>query len=135
MPPGAWTVLAWAAVTGYALVAWYSAGGYSVSVAPGVSLRAGSSYQFGLPGGPRELFLIPAAVLILAGSGLLTRAPLPAFGLLAGGAVAGALGFSPSAVSFLQFLPAGVALYLIAARRPGRTAVVALAVMIVTVAC
>jgi signal transduction histidine kinase len=135
LAPGAWTVLAWAAVTGYGLVGWYAGAGYSVYAVPGVSLQPGDPHQFGLAGGPNAMYLVPAAALILAGSALLRRSPLCAFGLLLAAAVAGALGFSPSAVGFLQFLPADVAAYLIAAHRPRRTSATALALMVVSVAC
>jgi signal transduction histidine kinase len=135
LPPGAWTALPWAAATAVSILAWDAAGGYSIAIAPGVGLPGGSGHELHLPGGPDPLFLIPAAVLTLAGSAALRRIPLGALGLLLAGSVTGALGFRSAPIGFWPFLPVDVALYFIAAGRPRRTSVAALVLTLATMAC
>ncbi|MFY1692303.1 sensor histidine kinase [Plantactinospora sp. WMMB782] len=71
------------------------------------------------------ILLVGATVLVLAGSGLLRRWPLPALILLLAGAVAAAMELNSTTIEIPQFLAVDVALCVIAATRPRRTSIVA----------
>ncbi|MFH8371069.1 sensor histidine kinase [Streptomyces sp. NPDC018031] len=71
--------------------------------------------------------LTVATAMALSGCGLLARRPLAAIGLLLAGAATASIALSVGEIPMAQFLAVDVALYLIAATRPRRTGITALA--------
>ncbi|MFB4194156.1 sensor histidine kinase [Streptomyces carpaticus] len=122
VPPGAWLVLLWLAVTVYTLV---------------MDTRMMDPWHF-VFGGPRSRMtgwpMLSVAGGLVAAAGLLTRRTLLALALLLAGTVFATMGLSVKDIPLLQFLPVIVALCYIAATRPRRTSVraaaMALAVLI-----
>ncbi|WNM31441.1 sensor histidine kinase [Streptomyces sp. Li-HN-5-11] len=124
VPPGALTALAWLVVTLYPtlLVGQHGAAAWFNSVT--MSGRSGAT--------SRDWSMVGAATLVaLAGSALLARRPLAGLALLITGSVAVTEGWSfGSQFPPLQFLPADIALLVIAATRPRRTVRIAAGTLI-----
>lgn len=86
------------------------------------------------PGHHRLLALAVTSIVTLIGSALLRRAPLPALGLLVDGCCTTAL-VVHSPLIYMYFLPADIALYLIAAQQLRGTSNRAAAMTVGMLAC
>ncbi|MFD5799511.1 sensor histidine kinase [Streptomyces diastatochromogenes] len=124
VPPGAWTALTWLVVALYPalLVGQNGAAAWFNGIAMGGHSGATS----------RDWNMVSAATLMaLAGSVLLARRPLAGLALLTAASVAVSNGWSyGSQFPPLQFLSADIALLVITATRPRRTARIAAAMVI-----
>lgn len=118
VPPGTWAALAWGAGAVFSFLARMRLPGeHQPAVLPGVLLYRWDGLAT----------LAVATAMTLAGCALLVRRPLPALGWLLAGSAAASTALSVGEIPMAQFLAVDVALYVIAATRPHRTGVVALA--------
>jgi signal transduction histidine kinase len=119
VPPGAWTALTWCAAMAYSFVTSVRLPGEPTwRPEPGLGLdRVSASW----------MLLAIATLMVLAGSGLLRRRPLPALLLLLAGSVIATMELNSTTIAFLQFLAVDVALCFIAATRSRRTSLAAAA--------
>nr|BFD94148.1 sensor histidine kinase [Kitasatospora sp. Xyl93] len=123
VPPGAWTALTWLVVTVYPtlLVGQGGAAAWFNSIAMGG--RTATSRDWNM--------VAVAALVALAGSALLTRRPLAGLALLITASVGVTNGWSyGSQFPPLQFISADIALLVITATRPRRTARIAAGMLI-----
>lgn len=122
LPPSALTVPAWGAALGFTALTWRASTRVTIVLPPAPGLPGG--YRYEADTDPRHqtlLVLAVTSIVTLIGSALLRRAPLPALGLLVAGCCTTTLAVHSPLIS-MYFLPADIALYLIAARQPRRTA-------------
>ncbi|WP_405084527.1 sensor histidine kinase [Microbispora sp. NBC_01389] len=117
LPPGGWVVLAWGAGLAYTfLTRLRLPGEWSSAERPTTQLyRWDGLAAFGL-----------ATALTLAGGVLLSRRPLPALTLLLAGSVIATMPLAAGEIPLPQFLAVGVAVFFIAAARPGAIGAAAL---------
>jgi signal transduction histidine kinase len=127
LPPGSWTALAWAAALAYSML-------ISVRLPGEVPLFRPAGFHL-LPDSSTNLSFVAAATgMALAGSLLLGRRPLTALGLFLAGSAFTAMALNSTEITFPQFLAADVALGYIAATRPRRTSVIAVALALALLA-
>ncbi|MGW7367261.1 sensor histidine kinase [Streptomyces sp. NPDC054841] len=118
LPPGVWTASAWGAGTVLTfLMRLRLPGQESPDVWPGVLVFRWDGW----------VTLAVATVMVLIGSRLLPRRPLVALGVMLAAAVAETTPLSVGEIPLMQFLAVDVAVYFIAATRPRRTGIIALA--------
>ncbi|MEV7009156.1 sensor histidine kinase [Streptosporangium sp. NPDC051022] len=125
VPPGVWTVVTWGASMAFTFLMRVRLPGESApSVVSGVLLYRWDGLTF----------LLAATVLALAGGALLSRRPLPALTLLLAASVVASFPLGVGEIPLAQFLAADVALYFVAATRPRRTGVAAVAMALTVLA-
>ncbi|WP_405149128.1 histidine kinase [Sphaerisporangium sp. NBC_01403] len=118
VPPGAWTALAWCAGLAFTFL---------------VRVRLPGEWEPTVNSGPffyrwdGLAFLAVATALVPAGSALLRHRPLPALALLLAASAIACVPLGVGEIPLAQFLAVDVALYFIAATRPRRTGIVAVA--------
>ncbi|MBB5779481.1 histidine kinase [Nonomuraea jabiensis] len=125
VPSGLWTALAWSA--GLALTFLMRVrlpGEAEPAYSPGVLLYHGDGLSF----------LIVATALVVAGSILLDRRPLPALTLLLAASAVACMPLGVGEIPSAQFLAVDAALYFIAATAPRRTSIAAIAMSLITLA-
>ncbi|NRQ37084.1 sensor histidine kinase [Nonomuraea sp. NN258] len=114
---GVWTVAAWSAGLAFTFLARIRLPGEYASA----EVPARLLYQLeGLA------FITVATALVLIGSALLRRRPLPGLALLLAASVVASFALSVGEIPLAQFLAVDVALYFIAAERARRTGIIAL---------
>ncbi|MFE5487790.1 sensor histidine kinase [Streptomyces sp. NPDC056527] len=118
VPPAVWTVVAWCAGAVFTLLIRLELPGENEP-----PVRAGVLYLRW----DGMLFLAVATALVLVGARLLRGRPLAALGLLLVASVMATIPLSVGEIPLAQFLAVEVALYVIAAGRPRRTGIIALA--------
>ncbi|TDC69269.1 sensor histidine kinase [Streptomyces hainanensis] len=123
LPPGHWTLLAWAVGAALTFLMRIRLPGESQpSVLPGVLL-----YRY-----DGMLFLLVATLVTIAGARRLDRRPVIALALLLTGSVIATIPLSVGEIPMAQFLAVDVALYFVAAAGPRRTGNVALGLSLAT---
>ncbi|MFF3334800.1 sensor histidine kinase [Streptomyces sp. NPDC002888] len=124
VPPGAWTALTWLVVTLYPTLLVGRSGAAAWFSGAAMGGRSGAM--------SRDWAMVGAAALLaLAGSVLLARRPLAGLALLIAASVSVTKGWSSgSQFPPLQFLSADIALLVITATRPRRTARIAAGMLI-----
>ncbi|MER6563264.1 sensor histidine kinase [Streptomyces sp. NPDC001027] len=124
VPPGAWTALTWLVVTLYPTLLVGRSGAAAWFNGAAMGNRSGAT--------SRDWAMVGAAALVaLAGSALLARRPLAGHALLIAASVSVTKGWSSgSQFPPLQFLSADIALLVITATRPRRTARIAAGMLI-----
>jgi signal transduction histidine kinase len=119
IPPGLWTAVAWYAAAVLPIVEYVM-----MPVVPAYSLDypRGGLDSFGA-----RVLLAVAFVLVLAGSALLRRRTLAAYGLVLVGTVVSTLAWHQDEIPPTQFLAVDIALCYLAATRPRRSSLIAAA--------
>ncbi|MEU0431425.1 histidine kinase [Streptomyces sp. NPDC006290] len=118
VPPGTWVALAWCASTLFTVLARIRLPGEETAN----EVAAAQFYRW-----DGMLFLTVACALALAGSLRLGHRPLNAFTLLLAAAGVLTINLAAGAIQLAQYLAVDIALYFIAAARPRRTGLTALA--------
>ncbi|GAA4236782.1 signal transduction histidine kinase [Streptosporangium album] len=125
VPPGVWTALAWCAGLAFTfLMRVRLPGEWQPTERAGLFLHQWDGLAF----------LAVATALVLAGSALLRRRPLPALALLLAASAIASLPLGVGEIPLAQFLAVDVALYFIAATRPHRTGIIAVALALAVLA-
>ena len=125
VPPAAWTATAWFAGLALTFVARVRLPGeVQPEVYPGVLL-----YRW-----DGMVTLAVATALTLTGCRLLTCRPLAGVGLMLGASALASTALSVAEIPLMQFLAVDIALYVVAANRPRRTALTALGLALATLA-
>ncbi|WP_319718285.1 sensor histidine kinase, partial [Nonomuraea angiospora] len=125
VPSGLWTALAWCA--GLALTFLMRVrlpGEAEPAYSPGALLYHWDGLSF----------LIVATALVVAGSTLLARRPLPALTLLLAASAVACMPLGVGEIPSAQFLAVDAALYFIAATAPRRTSIAAISMSLITLA-
>ncbi|MGW6499800.1 histidine kinase [Nonomuraea angiospora] len=125
VPSGLWTALAWCA--GLALTFLMRVrlpGEAEPAYSPGALLFHWDGLSF----------LIVATALVVAGSILLARRPLPALALLLAASAVACMPLGVGEIPSAQFLAVDAALYFIAATAPRRTSIAAISMSLITLA-
>lgn len=127
IPPGLWTALVWVTAATQPIVEF-------------VVLRPRHAYSLnyprdGLDSPAARALLALAFVLVLAGSALLRRSAIPAYGLVIAGTIVLTAAWQQDEIPPLQFLGGDAALCYVAATRPRRASLASAAGALAVLAC